>query len=405
MTKSNRYLFQEHIAHTTLTPLGLEIQKAEGSYLYDKDGQAYLDMIGGISVCNIGHSHPKVVKAIQSQAAKYLHVMVYGEIIQGPQSQFAGLLASTLPENLQNIYFTNSGSEGIEGAMKLAKKATQRTEIIACDRSYHGSTQGAMSLFGDIEWRAAYSPLLPDINFINFNDHKDLEKITSRTACVIIEPIQAEAGIQIPDIEYMKALRNKCNETGTLLVFDENQTGFGRTGTMWAFEQFEVIPDILVLGKALGGGTPMGAFISSKPLMQHIATNPILGHMTTFGGHPLCCAAGHAALQVILEENLISKVKEKGKLFKEALAQQIDSEITIRQVGLMIAVELTSSDEALKIIQHCLTHKTQPIFIDWFLFADHCLRIVPPLNIKEEELIWAANLIATALNSRFLKKN
>lgn len=399
MTKSNRYLFQEHIAHTTLSPLGLEISKAQGSYLYDAEGRAYLDMIGGISVCNIGHSHPKVVNAIQQQAAEYLHVMVYGEMIQGPQSQFAGLLASTLPDNLQNIYFTNSGSEGIEGAMKLAKKATGRAEIIACDRSYHGSTQGAMSLFGDIKWRSAYGPLLPNISFIEFNEIKDLDKITDKTACIIIEPIQAEAGIQIPDLEYMKALRARCNETGTLLVFDENQTGFGRTGTMWAFEQFKIVPDILVLGKALGGGTPMGAFISSKKIMNNIATHPILGHMTTFGGHPLCCAAGHAALKVILEEQLIDQVNHKGKLLKKALTELLSPEIKIRQIGLMLAIELKSLEEVLEVIQRCLEHKKNPIFIDWFLFADHCLRLVPPLNIKDDELKWAAELIATSINS------
>lgn len=396
--KNHRYLFQEHIAHTTLSPLGFEVSKAAGSYLYDKDGKAYLDLIGGISVCNIGHSHPNVVKAIQEQAASYLHVMVYGEVIQGPQSEYAGALAKTLPSSLQNIYFTNSGSEGIEGAMKLAKKYTGRTEIIACNHSYHGSTQGAMSIFGDEKWRSAYAPLLPDINFMDFNNEEHFNQITERTACVIIEPVQAEAGIQIPKQGYLEALRQRCSEVGALLVFDENQTGFGRTGSLWALDKFKVTPDILVLGKALGGGTPMGAFISSKEIMQSIASNPILGHMTTFGGHPLCCAAGNAALSVILEENLLDKVEEKGAYFKKQLSIHLKNDIKIRQIGLMLAIELPSIDEVLTIIKKVLEHPEKPLFIDWFLFADNCIRLVPPLNITKEEIDWASELIALNIN-------
>lgn len=397
--KSHRYLFQEHIAQTTLHSLQFEIEKAQGSYLYGKDGKKYLDLIGGISVCNIGHSHPNVINAIKTQADNYLHVMVYGEVVQGPQSQFAGLLASTLPESLSNIYFTNSGSEGIEGAMKLAKRHTGRTEIIAADRSYHGSTQGSMSIFGDIKWRSAYGPLLPDISFINFNEKNDLDKITKRTACVILEPIQAENGIRIPDISYIQAVRKKCTEVGALLVFDENQTGFGRTGKLWAFEHFNIIPDILVLGKALGGGTPMGAFISSKAIMRDIATNPYLGHMTTFGGHPLCCAAGKAALEVILKDKLIDKVEEKGLLLKNKILKHLDKPREIRQIGLMLAVEMENSDIVLKVIRSAMQHPSKPLFIDWFLFADHCIRLVPPLNISDEELEWAGEYIAICINN------
>lgn len=396
--KNNRLLFQEHVAHTTLAPLALEIVEAKGSYLVGEDGKTYLDMIGGISVCNIGHSHPKVVKAIQEQAEKYLHVMVYGEIVQAPQSEYAGLLASILPDHLNNIYFVNSGSEGIEGAMKLAKRYTGRREIIACDRSYHGSTQGSMSIFGDEEWRAAYAPLLPGIQFINFNNIDDIQNITEETACVIIEPVQAENGIRIPDKEYMQALRARCTEVGALLVFDENQTGFGRTGKMWGFEQFGVEPDILALGKALGGGTPMGAFISSKEIMSSIAANPILGHMTTFGGHPLCCAAGKAALEVMIEDDLVKQVESKGQLFKNTFLNKIEKAIEIRQIGLMIAIELGNLEEVLKIIDDCRKEEKQGIFIDWFLFADHCVRIVPPINIKDEELVYAAELIAEKIN-------
>ena len=299
---NQRELFLRHVAQTSPTPLALEIVKAEGCILYDADGKEYLDLIGGISVANIGHRHPKVIEAIQKQLEAYLHIMVYGEFIETPQVQYAKLLTDHLPASLNSVYFTNSGTEATEGAMKLAKRVTGRTQIIAFNNSYHGSTQGALSVMGDEYWRNAFRPLLPDVLHLEYNSFESLNEITEQTACVIAETVQAEAGIIVPAKEWMQALRKKCTETGTLLILDEIQAGFGRTGKLWGFEHFDIVPDILLLGKALGGGMPLGAFIADKKLMDAFTNNPVLGHITTFGGHPVCCAAGMAAMKVLLEE-------------------------------------------------------------------------------------------------------
>src|SRR6185437_695064 len=308
---NSRQLFQQYVAQTSPSPIGLEIASAEGNYLYGADGKKYLDLIGGISVCNIGHRHPKVIEAIKEQADKYLHVMVYGELVQSPQVQYAEQLAKHLPENLDCVYFTNSGTEATEGAIKLARRSTNRTDIISCNNSYHGNTLGALSVMGDEYWRNAIRPLMPGVWHYDYNSNELINAINADTACVIIETIQAEAGVIVPDHDWLKRLREKCSETGTLLIFDEIQCGFGRTGKLWGFQNFDVVPDIVLLGKALGGGMPLGAFISSHSLMQNLTQNPVLGHITTFGGHPVCCAAGLAAMNVLFEQNLIDQVAEK----------------------------------------------------------------------------------------------
>lgn len=395
---NSRQLFQQHIAPTSEDPMLLHVSKAQGDLLYDKEGNEYIDLIGGISVCNVGHCHPKVVAAVKEQSEKYLHVMVYGEVVQSPQVQYAKLLADHLPENLSSVYFTNSGAEAVEGAMKLAKRITGRVEIVACHNSYHGSTQGALSILGDEYWRNAYRPLLPGIRHIRHNNMEDLACVSSQTACVIIEPVQAEAGVLVPEKKWMQALRKRCNETGTLLIFDEIQTGFGRTGTLWAFEKFGVVPDVLLLGKALGGGMPLGAFISSKENMHHLAVNPVLGHITTFGGHPVCCAAGLAAMNVLLQEKLTEEVCAKEKLFLKLL--QNPHIKTVRSAGLMIAVELENFEKVKSVIQYCLVRgASHRVFTDWFLFAPNCIRIVPPLNISEEKIISACDTLLAAIAS------
>src|SRR5450432_4806118 len=378
---NQRALFLQHIAQTSEAPLALEITSAEGCYLYDGGGKKYLDLIGGISVCNIGHRHPAIVKAIKEQADKYLHVLVYGEFIQSPQVQYAKLLANNLPASLNCVYFTNSGTEATEGAMKLAKRVTGRTEIIAFKHSYHGSTQGALSVMGDEYWRNAFRPLLPGISHLRYNNLSDLDQITRKTACVIAETVQAENGVIKPSKGWMQALRKKCNETGALLILDEIQVGFGRTGTCWGFEQYGVVPDIILLGKALGGGLPLGAFISSKSLMDSFTIHPALGHITTFGGHPLSCAAGLAAMKVLSKENLIASVAEKEKLFQKLLVHP--SIKSVRTAGLLIAVGFENFETSKQVIDACIQ---DGLLTDWFLFASHCLRIAPPLTITFGEI-------------------
>src|SRR5882757_9649095 len=331
-----RQLFLANNAQTTDFPLLLEFERAEGIYMYDKEGKAFIDLISGIGVSNLGHSNPYVISAIKDQLDKYMHLMVYGEYVQTPQVRFAEKLISILPSNLQSVYFTNSGAEAVEGALKLAKRFTGRQQIIACNNSYHGSTHGALSVMGNEEFKQAYRPLLPGVGFIRFNNPEDLELITDKTACVIIETIQGEAGIRVPDAAYMQALRHRCNETGTLLILDEIQAAFGRTGKLFAFEHFNIEPDILLLAKALGGGMPIGAFIPSNDIMSALKENPILGHITTFGGHPVCCAAGLAALEVLLNENLIETVEAKSALFRELLIHPAIKEF--RGKGLMLAI-------------------------------------------------------------------
>jgi acetylornithine/succinyldiaminopimelate/putrescine aminotransferase len=390
---NNRQLFLNHVGQTSEAPLALEIVKAEGSKLFDITGKEYIDLIGGISVCNVGHRHPKVIEAIKKQLDDYLHIMVYGELVQSPQVEYATQLAQYLPASLNSVFFTASGSEATEGAMKLAKRCSGRTQIISFKNSYHGSTQGALSIMGDEYWRNAFRPLLPDTEQLNYNSFEDLENITERTACVIAETVQAEAGVLIPQNNWLKALREKCTATGTLLVLDEIQCGFGRNGTLWAFEQFGVVPDILLLGKALGGGMPLGAFIADKKIMDALSYNPVLGHINTFGGHPVCCAAGLAAFKVLLEEKLIDGVKTKSDLFISLLRHPKIK--AVRSCGLMLAVEFESFEINKKIIDALIL---AGVFTDWFLFASNCLRIVPPLVINEEEIRQACAKIQTCLN-------
>lgn len=391
---TNREFFLQHVGQTSTTPLCLEIVKAEGSKLYDIDGKEYIDLIAGISVCNVGHRHPKVIKAIHQQLDAYLHIMVYGELVESPQVQYAKLLTSHLPKSLNSVFYTASGSEATEGAMKLAKRYTGRTQIISFKNSYHGSTQGALSVMGSEYWQQAFRPLLPDILQLNYNSFEDISTITERTACVIVETIQAEAGVITPKSDWLKALRNRCNETGTLLVLDEIQCGFGRNGTLWAFEQFGIVPDILLLGKALGGGMPLGAFVAYKKVMDALTNNPVLGHINTFGGHPVCCAAGLAAFEVLLEEKLIDTVKQKEQLFISLLKHPAIK--AIRSHGLMIAVEFESYEVNKRIIDTCISNG---VFTDWFLFASNCLRIAPPLTISEEEIEIACQTILSSITT------
>ncbi len=389
-----RSQFLNHLAQTSDAPLALDIVKAHGNYLYDRAGKAYLDLIGGISVCNVGHTHPKVVAAIQKQAADYLHVMVYGELIQSPQVDYASKLAQVLPDPLDAVYFTNSGSEATEGAIKLARRVTGKTEIVAAHKSYHGSTLGALSVMGDEYWRNAFRPLLPGVWHHDYNSEAFLNAINKNTACVIIESIQAESGVCMPDKAWIQSVRKKCSELGALLIIDEIQTGFGRTGKMWGFEHSEIIPDIVLLGKALGGGMPIGAFVAAKEHMQQLSTNPVLGHITTFGGHPVSCAAGIAALAVLLEEKLIEQIEEKSNLFLKELQHEKIKQV--RAKGLLIAIELESSELVLASIQGCLENN---LFSDWFLFAPNCIRIAPPLTITLEEIESACKAIKHVLST------
>jgi acetylornithine/succinyldiaminopimelate/putrescine aminotransferase len=389
---NQRELFLRHVAQTSPAPLALEIVKAEGSKLYDAKGKEYIDLIGGISVANTGHRHPKVLEAIKEQLDAYLHIMVYGEFVETPQVKYAQLLASHLPASLNSVYFTNSGAEAVEGAMKLAKRVTNRPQIIAFNHSYHGSTQGALSIIGDEYWRNAFRPLLPGILHEQYGSFEMLEKITADTACVIAETVQAEGGVLPPSAEWMQALRKRCDETGTLLILDEIQAGFGRTGTLWGFENFGVIPDIVLLGKALGGGMPLGAFISSREKMFLLADGPVLGHITTFGGHPVSCAAGYAAMEALIEEKMMTDVKKKEALFRSLLVHP-----SIKQVnsyGLWLAVLFDSFETNKRVIDKCIE---QGVLTDWFLFAANALRISPPLTISEEEIRRACEVILSSI--------
>ena len=389
---NNRQLFQLHLAQTSPAPIGLHIVKAEGNYLHDAEGNKYLDLIGGISVCNIGHSHPEVIAAVKKQADEYLHVMVYGELVQSPQVAYAHLLTQHLPASLDCVYFTNSGAEATEGAIKLARRATGRTDIIACNKSYHGNTTGALALMGDEYWRNAFRPLMPGVWHYDYNSQEMIDAINSDTACVVIETIQAEAGVIEAREDWLSQLREKCTTTGTLLIFDEIQCGFGRTGKLWGFEYYGVSPDVLLLGKALGGGMPLGAFISSYELMQTLTKNPVLGHITTFGGHPVCCAAGMAAMQVLLHENLAEQVAGKEQLFLSLLKHPAIK--AVRSKGLLMAIQLESPDKVITTLKGCLEKE---LFSDWFLFASHCIRIAPPLTIANEEIEHACKTIISCL--------
>ncbi len=381
-------IFLQHLGQTSPHPLQLEVSHAEGSYIFDRSGKKYYDLISGIAVSNIGHCHPKVVEAVKRQVEKYMHVMAYGEFIQSPQNDLASKLTQLLPDTLNSCYFVNSGAEANEGALKLAKRITGRTELVACHKSYHGSTHGALSVSGNEVKKNAFRPLLPDVKFIKFNDPADLDLITERTAAVIIEPIQGDAGVRIPSQTYLQQLRERCTEVGAQLIFDEIQTGFGRTGKRFAFEHFDVIPDILTIAKAFGGGMPIGAFVSSKGNMDLLTHNPMLGHITTFGGHPVNCAAALANLEVIESENLISGIETKGRLLEQHINHHNIKEI--RRIGLMFAIEFDSADTVQKIVHKCLE---EGIITFWFLSCPESFRLAPPINMSDDDLIYTGKLI------------
>lgn len=373
--------FYNHIAQTSDAPIGLEIDHAKGVYLYTKDGQRITDFISGIAVSSLGHAHPEVVKAVQEQAAKHMHVMVYGEFIQKPQTDLAALLASQLPPELSRIYFVNSGTEANEGALKLAKKYTGRTKMIAFKNSYHGDTHGSLSVTGRDVYRDPYLPLLPDVHFLTFNSFSGLEAIDSDTACVIMEPIQGEGGIIKSDPNWLRAVRNRCTEVGALLIFDEIQSGFGRTGQLFAFQHYGVQPDILCMAKAMGGGMPLGGFASSDEIFEVFKYDPPLNHVTTFGGHPVSCAASHAALKVLLDQNLISRAGDIEREVRSALDVAPVKEV--RGIGAMLGIQLYSFDQTREVVERCFN---RGILLGWTLHSNTLIRIAPPLIISEAEL-------------------
>lgn len=390
---TNRELFLLNVAQTSNFPLLLEIQKAEGVYLYDNSDKKYIDLISGISVSNIGHRHPKVVEAIKKQLDKYMHLMVYGEYVQAPQTLLAQKLCSLLPQSLSSVYFVNSGSEAVEGAMKLAKRHTKRHKIISCFNSYHGSTQGALSIGGNEKLKQNFRPLIPGPELIGFGNIDDLHRIDKHTAAVFIETVQGESGVNISNKEYFEALKIKCREVGALLVFDEIQCGFGRTGKFWAFEHYEVVPDILLCAKSMGGGLPLGAFISSREIMSVLKENPILGHITTFGGNPVCCAASLATIEVLLEDKLLEKVESKANLFLELVQHPLI--VSKRNKGLMMALEFENFLILKKVIDKAIE---KGVITDWFLFCDNAMRIAPPLNIPIGDIKESCSIILEALN-------
>ena len=390
---SQRQLFLQHVAQTSPAPLGLEIERAEGLYLYDVNGKQYADLISGIGVSSLGHCHPAVVKAVQEQAAKFMHLMVYGEYVYSPQVQLAALLAKQLPTSLNSVYITNSGTEATEGALKLAKRYTGRTRIVSFKNAYHGSTHGALSVMGSEYFKNAFRPLLPDVQHLEFNNIEDLENISCRTAAVIVETIQGEAGAVLPSAQFLQALRTKCTEMGALLILDEIQCGFGRTGKLFAFEHFGIVPDILLTAKAMGGGMPIGAFISSTEIMNSLTNNPVLGHITTFGGHPVSCAAALATLITLTESNLINDVETKEQLFRKHL--QHPAIKAIHGKGLLLSVEFENHEILLRIIERCIANG---IITDWFLFSDNRMRLAPPLIITAEQIEICSAAIVKSIN-------
>jgi acetylornithine/succinyldiaminopimelate/putrescine aminotransferase len=395
---NNRQLFLQHIAQTSTAPLGIEMVEAAGVTLTDIDGKTYTDFIAGFSVCNIGHSHPEVVKAVQEQAAKYMHLIVYGEFIESPQVQYAALLAKHLPENLDCVYFTSSGAEATEGALKLAKRVTGKTKILACNKAYHGSTQGALSVMGDEYWRNAFRPLLPEVYHFNYNDDALVAAIDNTVACVIVEPVQAESGVTPGRKEWLAAIRKKCDEHCVLLIFDEIQSGFGRTGSLFAFEQMGVVPDVLLVGKALGGGMPLGAFISSHKLMSTLTVAPVLGHITTFGGHPVSCAAGKKAFEILTEQKLIDTVGAKSELLQSLLVHP--AIVQMQGIGLWFSLQFSSDMLAQKVAHTCVQNG---VITDWFLFAPDCIRVAPPLIITETEIRAACRIILASIDQVLLE--
>ena len=392
-----RKQFLAHVGQTSPSPMLVEVERAEGSFFYTPEGERYYDLVAGVSVSNVGHCNPAVVKAVQEQAARYMHVMVYGELVETPQVEYAARIASLLPGGLESVYFVNSGAEAVEGALKLAKRFTGRTELVGMRRAYHGSTHGAMSMMGTPEgeqWKAAFRPLLPDVQSIEFNDFAALERITRRTACVLAEPVQGEAGVRPPAAGYLEALRRRGDEVGALLIFDEIQTGMGRTGALFAMQRYGVTPDIVCLAKAFGGGMPLGAFAAPKRIMDALQTAPVLGHITTFGGHPVCCAAGRAARDNQLEHDLVAQVERKGALYEELLCDH-PAVREIRRSGLLLAVELGDSARLYRMME---LFAEAGIMSDWFLYCDTAFRISPPLTISEEEVRDSARLIRECLD-------
>ena len=397
MSEILRKQFLRHVAQTSPGPQLIEVARAEGVFFYTPEGKPYYDLVSGVSVNNVGHGNRAVVEAVQRQAADYMHIMVYGEMVERPQVEFARLLAESLPEPLDTVYFLNSGAEAVEGALKLAKRYTHRTEMISMRRAYHGSTHGAMSMMGEPEgeeWKNAFRPLLPDTKAIDFNSFADLEQITERTACVLCEPVQGEAGVRVPQDGYLQALRKRCDEVGALLIFDEIQVGMGRTGEMFAMQKYGVTPDIVCLAKALGGGMPLGAFVSSQKIMSTLTHNPVLGHITTFGGHPVCCAAGLAAMKFLLEEKVVEDVERKGAMFVELLKDH-PAVKEIRRSGLLMAVELGESAKLYRLMDHFIE---EGILSDWFLYCDTAFRISPPLVITDDEIRNCVALIRKCLD-------
>ena len=387
-------IFKKYQAQTFPFPSCLEIASAKGSYIYDVNGKAYLDFIAGVSACSLGHSNPIIIETVKEQLDKYTHVMVYGEYIQSPQYKLAKLLADNLPENLCTTYFTNSGAEAIEGAMKLAKRATGRSEIISCKNSYHGSTQGALSIMGNEEHKARYRPLLPNCNQIIFNNENSLDSITKKTAAVVIEVVQGGTGFVTPTNNFLQKVRQKCNETGTLLILDEIQTCYGRLGTLFGFEKYDVIPDILCIAKGMGGGMPIGAFISSWELMNLLTFEPKLGHITTFGGHPVNCAASFATLEYLLATNIMQEVEKKEQLFRTHLKHPKIK--AIRGKGLMLSIEFEDEKLAQKVVEQSLENG---LILFYFLFTKTAIRITPPITITQEEIIKGCEIIKEILEA------
>ena len=397
MSEILRKQFLRHVAQTSPGPQLIEVARAEGVFFYTPEGKPYYDLVSGVSVNNVGHGNRAVVEAVQRQAADYMHIMVYGEMVERPQVEFARLLAESLPEPLDTVYFLNSGAEAVEGALKLAKRYTHRTEMISMRRAYHGSTHGAMSMMGEPEgeeWKNAFRPLLPDTKAIDFNSFDDLEQITERTACVLCEPVQGEAGVRVPQDGYLQALRKRCDEVGALLIFDEVQVGMGRTGEMFAMQKYGVTPDIVCLAKALGGGMPLGAFVSSQKIMSTLTHNPVLGHITTFGGHPVCCAAGLAAMKFLQDEKVVENVERKGAMFVELLKDH-PAVKEIRRSGLLMAVELGESAKLYRLMDLFIE---EGILSDWFLYCDTAFRISPPLIISDDEIRDSVRIIRKSLD-------
>lgn len=392
-----RRQFLANVAQTSPSPMLVGVERAEGVFFYTPEGKRYFDLVSGVSVSNVGHANRDVIDAVKRQAERYMHIMVYGEMVERPQVEYAVEIAEALPTPLESVYFLNSGAEAVEGALKLAKRYTARTEMISMRRAYHGSTHGAMSMMGEPEgeeWKRAFRPLLPDCKAIDFNSFDDLAQITERTACVLCEPVQGEAGVYPPKGGYLQALRKRCSEVGALLVFDEIQMGMGRSGAMFACQKYGVTPDIICLAKAFGGGMPLGAFISSKEIMDSLQENPTLGHITTFGGHPVCCAAGLAAFRYLKKHNVVADVERKGALYEQLLANH-PAVKEIRRSGLLLAVELGSEERLFRVME---MFKEEGILSDWFLYCSTAFRISPPLIISDEEIKESVDIIRSVLD-------